>query len=77
MNRSFTRWSVAITGLVVLGLTSQTKADNPTRDFGTFVQDELREHAEQLFGIERPLAKSALGRMTAQTTCRPFRSHPV
>ena len=29
MNRSFTRWSVAITGLVVLGLTSQLKADNP------------------------------------------------
>ena len=61
MNRSFARWSVAITGFAVLGLTSQMKADRPTLDFGSFVQDELREHAEQLFGIERPLAKSALG----------------
>jgi secreted PhoX family phosphatase len=30
-------------------------------DFGAWVQDQLRDHSEQLFGFRHPLAKSSLG----------------
>jgi secreted PhoX family phosphatase len=30
-------------------------------DFGLFVEDQLSAHAEQLFGVNKPLAQSALG----------------
>src|SRR5215471_1530980 len=49
-----------VTGLAVVGLTSRMTASHP-RDFGTFVADLLRDHAEQLFGIQHPLDESALG----------------
>ena len=77
MNRSLTRWSVAITGLAVLGLASQTKAQNPATDFGTFVQNELREHSEQLFGISRPLAQSALGPYDGSDNLQAIQVAPV
>src|SRR5215467_7415236 len=52
---------VLVTGLAVAGLTSRMIADNPHRDFGSFVADQLSDHSEQLFGIEHVLEESALG----------------
>jgi secreted PhoX family phosphatase len=49
-----------VTGLAVVGLTARMTASHP-HDFGTFVADLLRDHSEQLFGIEHPLEESALG----------------
>src|SRR5262245_33163126 len=34
-------------------------------DFGSFVQQTLNDHSEKLFGVDRPLANSALGPYTA------------
>src|SRR5207344_2024162 len=54
--------SVALlTGLAIVGMTSRTKAGHPPVDFGTFVQAQLSDHAEQLFGFKQPLEQSALG----------------
>src|SRR4029077_8150506 len=50
-----------LTGLAVVGMTSRTKAGHPPADFGTFVEGQLSDHAEQLFGFKRPLEQSALG----------------
>jgi secreted PhoX family phosphatase len=36
-------------------------AKNPHADFGAFVQAQLNEHSEELFGFRHPLEKSALG----------------
>jgi secreted PhoX family phosphatase len=62
---SMRTWSIGaavlITGFTVVGMTSRMRADHPAADFGTFVESQLREHSEQLFGIGRPLEKSALG----------------
>src|SRR4051812_24102554 len=52
---------VLITGLAVVGMTSRTRAEHPPVDFGTFVESQLADHAEQLFGFKRPLEQSALG----------------
>ncbi len=53
---------ILVTGLAVVGLTSRTIANHPhDGDFGNFVADQLKEHSEQLFGIEHPLEESALG----------------
>src|SRR5689334_4471175 len=49
-----------VSGLTVVGLATRTMANHHV-DFGTFIQDQLSDHAEQLFGIERPLDESALG----------------
>ncbi|HKE85750.1 MAG TPA: alkaline phosphatase PhoX [Vicinamibacterales bacterium] len=61
MRVTWIRSAVLITGLVVLGLSSRPIANNPHKDFGTFVADQLADHAEQLFGFKHPLEKSALG----------------
>src|SRR4029077_13777623 len=54
--------SVALlTGLAVVGMTSRTKAGHSPVDFGTFVEAQLSDHAEQLFGFHHPLEQSALG----------------
>jgi secreted PhoX family phosphatase len=50
-----------VIGMAVVALGSQALADHKPADFGTFVQDQLNDHAEQLFGIKGPLDKSALG----------------
>jgi secreted PhoX family phosphatase len=42
-------------------MTSRAKAGQPPADFGAFVQAQLRDHAEQLFGFSHPLEQSALG----------------
>src|SRR5215831_21272438 len=52
---------VLVTGLAVVGMSTRMTAGHPHKDFGSFVQDLLSEHSEQLFGIERPLEESALG----------------
>src|SRR5215468_8983451 len=52
---------VLVTGLAVVGLATRTKANHRNVDFGTFVQDQLNDHSEQLFGIEHVLEESALG----------------
>ena len=67
----------AVIGMAVVALGSQALADHKPADFGTFVQDQLNEHAEQLFGIKSPLDKSAGSvLMTGLTICKPSRSHP-
>lgn len=54
--------SVALlAGIAVVGMTSRTKAGHPPVDFGTFVEAQLSDHAEQLFGFKHPLEQSALG----------------
>ena len=50
-----------VTGLAVVTMTTHIKADHPHVDFGTFVQNILDDHSEQLFGIEHTLEESALG----------------
>jgi secreted PhoX family phosphatase len=61
MPRSWIRASVLITGVAVLGMTTRALAKNPSADFGAFVQAQLSEHAEELFGFKQPLENSALG----------------
>src|SRR5215813_4959283 len=60
MRASLLVTGVLATGLAVVGLATRTKA-NRNVDFGTFVQDQLNDHSEQLFGIEHVLEESALG----------------
>jgi len=50
-----------VAAVMVVGMTSRTRANHPHVDFGTFVESQLREHTEQLFGFKRPLEESALG----------------
>src|SRR5262245_31469504 len=61
MRTSLIGAGVLITGLAVVGMQSRARAKNPHTDFGTFVESQLKEHSEQLFGIKRPLDESALG----------------
>jgi len=61
MRVSWLRTGVLIAGIVVVGQTARTIANHPRADFGTFVESQLGEHSEQLFGINHPLEKSALG----------------
>jgi hypothetical protein len=42
-------------------MTARTFADNPHVDFGAWVQDQLSDHSEQLFGFRHPLEQSVLG----------------
>ena len=61
MFRSIVRSSLAILFVSAVVLTTRPSAQNPRSDFGSFVQDQLRAHAEQLFGFRHPLEESALG----------------
>ncbi len=61
MRSSVISTGVLIAGFTVFGMTSQTRANRPPRDFGTFVESQLRDHSEQLFGFRHPLERSALG----------------
>jgi len=61
MFRSFVRSSLLVCGLAFVWMSARTFADNPHVDFGTWVQDQLSDHSEQLFGFRHPLEKSALG----------------
>ena len=61
MHRSSVRSSLAVFLVCAVVLTTRSSAQDPRRDFGSFVQDQLAAHAEQLFGFSHPLAHSALG----------------
>jgi hypothetical protein len=61
MRRSVISVGVFIAGFAIFGRTAQTKASRPDQDFGMFVQSQLSDHAEQLFGFWHPLDQSALG----------------
>jgi len=61
MRTSLIGAGVLITGLAIVGTASRAKANHPHVDFGTFVESQLREHTEQLFGFKSPLEQSALG----------------
>ena len=64
MHRSSVRSSLAILFLSAVVLTTRPSAQNPRSDFGSFVQDQLAAHSEQLFGFRHPLEHSALGPYT-------------
>jgi len=57
MLRSTVRFSLLFCALALVWMTAGASA----LDFGAWVQDQLRDHSEQLFGFRRPLAKSSLG----------------
>src|SRR5436190_1954353 len=61
MFRSALRFSLLVGVIAGVWMTTRARADNPKSDWGTFVQDLLHDHSEQLFGIRHPLEKSALG----------------
>jgi len=46
---------------VLVWTTARTFADDPPLDFGAWVQDQLHDHSDQLFGFRHPLEKSAIG----------------
>ncbi len=63
MKRAF--WGLGVIGVAaMLGSGPQVRADEDF-DWGSFVQRQLNERSEQLFGVGTPLAKSALGPYTA------------
>jgi len=64
MFRTFVRSSVLMVFVVAVVMTTRPAAQNPNSDFGSFVQDQLSAHSEQLFGFRHPLSKSALGPYT-------------
>lgn len=64
MHRPLIRFSVFIVVIAAVLMTARAGAQNPRIDFGSFVQDQLRDHSEQLFGLRHPLDKSALGPYT-------------
>ena len=53
----------AIVGLLwpATKMTVNVVASGPNGDFGAFIADQLRAHAEELFGFTAPLEESALG----------------
>ncbi len=61
MLRSLIRSSVFILFVAAVLMNVPARAKNPKVDFGSWVQDQLGDHSEQLFGFRHPLAKSALG----------------
>src|SRR6476661_382205 len=61
MLRSLIRFSVFILFVVAVLMNVPARAKNPKVDFGSWVQDQLGDHSEQLFGFRHPLAKSAPG----------------
>ena len=64
MLRSSIRFSVPILFVAAVFMTARAGAINPRIDFGSFVQQQLGDHSEELFGFRRPLAKSAFGPYT-------------
>src|SRR5262245_9710557 len=61
MRRYLTCSFVLLTASLVTVLTARVLAEDSIHDFGAFVAEQLREHSKDLFGIDRPLSKSALG----------------
>jgi len=61
MKSSLVRTCVIITLLAVLSVTARIAAQVPPQDFGSFVQHQLKAHAQELFGVGAPLDESAPG----------------
>jgi secreted PhoX family phosphatase len=61
MRRSLMFTSALAGGVAVAVLAARVTAESPKADFGLFIADQLRAHAEQLFGFHHPLDESALG----------------
>jgi uncharacterized protein DUF839 len=61
MHRSFVRVSGVAAGVAALWFGARPAADSGPADFGAFVQQQLRDHAMELFGFRHPLRESALG----------------
>jgi secreted PhoX family phosphatase len=61
VHKSIMGAGILFTAAALVALPSRPRADHRHRDFGSFVQSQLAEHSEQLFGITRPLEQSALG----------------
>jgi len=61
MHRSFVRVWIVIAGLGAVAAGARAAADSGRPDFGAFVQSLLRDRSEALFGIGRPLDRSAVG----------------
>ena len=61
MQRSVLRVATAVACVAGVGLGVRIMAKGPKADFGLFIADQLRAHAEQLFGFTRPLDESAIG----------------
>ena len=61
MHRQSIHWSFMLAALGLAAITSRVTAQNPSEDFGMFVQHQLDAHAEQLFGFRQPLSESAPG----------------
>jgi hypothetical protein len=61
MFRTFVRSSLLMVFVVAVVMMTRPAAQNPNTDFGSFVQDQLTAHSEQLFGFRHPLSSSALG----------------
>jgi secreted PhoX family phosphatase len=64
MFRNFVRSSLLMVFVLAVVMTTRPAAQNPNTDFGTFVQEQLRAHSEQLFGFRHPLSESATGPYT-------------
>src|SRR5262245_34597559 len=61
MRRSVLRSCLLVTAVAVVWMSTRALAHNPRTDFGAFVQHQLSDHSEQLFGIRHPLEQSAPG----------------
>jgi uncharacterized protein DUF839 len=64
--RSIVRTSLA--GLAAAALTAGLVAQGPNEDFGKFVAEHLRDHAQTLFGFHHPLEESAIGPFDGPST---------
>jgi len=62
MRKSFFGVGILAAGLAAIALPVGTRArDRAHRDFGSFVESQLADHSDALFGIKFPLLESALG----------------
>ena len=61
MRTSFFGVGVLAAGLAVVLPVAMRAHDHGPHDFGSFIESQLADHSEQLFGFRRPLAESALG----------------
>ena len=58
--RTLLPFAIAV-GIAAIMTSVRTRADEQQPDFGLFIQQQLRAHAEQLFGFNNPLDQSSVG----------------
>ena len=61
MRKSFFGAGILVAGAAAATLPVHLTADRQHRDFGSFVEAQLADHSDQLFGFKYPLEESALG----------------